>query len=1050
MDPISNEHDDLVAYVFQSDEHTYVFPDDRPVKKRRTGKEAGHESEIPSTAPSSGSFVPLLSGTETPAATALRETLFRKNWGCIDSRITQVLRSANQAMLNQVRDFVKVAATQCGSSHIPAAFVISGPNIASQDLLFEQLSESLTDTLPSRFVRLRSADTGTIKSALKQVVCGVTAGLSNGSAGVAPAEVEVEEEEEELQATQAGDRFLGYDLAALKAYLDAQPRPCEHIFVAFQDGEGFDSGLLSDLITLFSSWRAQIPFTLLFGIATSTEMLQARLLKSTCHMLYGAQFDVVKSITILERVFRVAVASVDVPLRLGPNLLRSFVDRQQDQVAGIQSFIDSLKYAYMCHFYANPLSILLADEEDACGLQPEIIEGIKSMPSFHTYIETLVAQGDLNTAKALLINPEFLRNQTKKWNNLRRSYLRQLLVAVEIACAAEKRTTGYIDVFIELLVDGIGIGPSSPTMVAIKRMNPEAVQNVLAHILTACSTSLATIVDSDTISKLTKIAGQISLLQNITDASKAPFQSPHSSPSKTPRVTAVAQNVQIPHDTTAIAATSRDFTDVINQLCLVLTAMVRDATLKVFDTSNTHTIDATAVVSIFPATKQLLHEAWLYDNRAPHRDVFVPRPRLVFERSLARPQDYLACTCCTGHKKGVPPATCILYQLYLEAGALINVADLWAAFKSALGPQTDERKSLSLFYRGLAELRMLGYIKPSHHTGKYIIIFHHSTLTSRLSAMCFPVENSLAPTQPVAQDPSGSSLFYMCPEKEHHRCRKSQDLSRLPPPQCASQAQTWAKICLPFKHWDQDDEAIQTAYSASSNSSFPHHALFASTLDMPTAESTARIGAVRSKLARDSWHVPFGSQTARSCTASPIDAELPSKYPANIDTCPNDGKLDAPLPVSLYSPGYTDIILDYLQNFRNSTSVPSEKASPPISPLSLPSAPVSHSSFPQSEFTKAAGAVGVDATPKNYSPAVYSSVKCVSSRKTPSDQRPHKPRPKPIYAPALFDYYGIDFFSPEQAAVAIWHYDLHSPPPSKLSSVPNSSAVCNIASGKQP
>ncbi|KKF95615.1 Origin recognition complex subunit 3 [Ceratocystis platani] len=720
MDPISNEHDDLVAYVFQPDEHSSVFPGDRPVKKRRTGKEAGHESEIPPTAPSSGSFVSLLSGTESPAATALRETLFRKNWGCIDSRITQVLRSANQATLDQVRDFVKVAATQCGSSHIPAAFVISGPNIASQDLLFEQLSESLTDTLPSRFVRLRSADTGTIKSALKQIVCGVTAGLSNGSAGVAPTEVEAEEEEEELQTAQAGDRFLGYDLAALKAYLDTQARPCEHIFVAFQDGEGFDSGLLSDLITLFSSWRAQIPFTLLFGIATSTEMLQARLLKSTCRMLYGAQFDVVKSMTILERVFRVAVAAVDVPLRLGPNLLRSFVDRQQDQVAGIQSFIDSLKYAYMCHFYANPLSILLAEEEDACGLQAELIEGIKSMPSFHTYIETLVAQGDLNTAKAFLINPEFLRNQTKKWNNLRRSYLRQLLVAVEIACAAEKRTTGYIDVFIELLVDGIGIGPSSPTMAAIKRMNLEAVQNVLAHILTACSTSLATIVDRDTISKLTKIASQISLLQNITDASKTPFQSPHSSPSKTARATAVAQNVQITQDTTAMAATSRDFTDIINQLCLILTAMVRDATLKVSDASNTHTIDATAMVSIFPATKQLLHEAWLYDNRAPHRDVFVPRPRLVFERSLARPQDYLACTCCTGDKKGVPPATCILYQLYLEAGALINVADLWAAFKSALGPQTDERKSLSLFYRGLAELRMLGYIKPSRKKTDHI------------------------------------------------------------------------------------------------------------------------------------------------------------------------------------------------------------------------------------------------------------------------------------------------------------------------------------------
>jgi origin recognition complex subunit 3 len=103
------------------------------------------------------------------------------------------------------------------------------------------------------------------------------------------------------------------------------------------------SDLLSYTLTCHSTWRSRIPFTLLFGIATSVELLQARLLKSTCQQIHGAQFDIVQAGAILETVVKVAVAASNVPLRIGGNLLRSMLDRQLDQVAGIQSFVSSLK-----------------------------------------------------------------------------------------------------------------------------------------------------------------------------------------------------------------------------------------------------------------------------------------------------------------------------------------------------------------------------------------------------------------------------------------------------------------------------------------------------------------------------------------------------------------------------------------------------------------------------------------------------------------------------------------------------------------------------------
>lgn len=62
---------------------------------------------------------------------------------------------------------------------IPSAFIITGPNIASQDLLFQQLSDALQQATPSKFVRLRSSEASTLKATLKKIIRDVTAKVSD-------------------------------------------------------------------------------------------------------------------------------------------------------------------------------------------------------------------------------------------------------------------------------------------------------------------------------------------------------------------------------------------------------------------------------------------------------------------------------------------------------------------------------------------------------------------------------------------------------------------------------------------------------------------------------------------------------------------------------------------------------------------------------------------------------------------------------------------------------------------------------------------------------
>ena len=53
---------------------------------------------------------------------------------------------------------------------VPAAFIVTGPNIASQSLLFSQLSERLKGEINGPVVTICSGDASNLKAALKQLI----------------------------------------------------------------------------------------------------------------------------------------------------------------------------------------------------------------------------------------------------------------------------------------------------------------------------------------------------------------------------------------------------------------------------------------------------------------------------------------------------------------------------------------------------------------------------------------------------------------------------------------------------------------------------------------------------------------------------------------------------------------------------------------------------------------------------------------------------------------------------------------------------------------
>ncbi|KAK3372518.1 origin recognition complex subunit 3 N-terminus-domain-containing protein [Podospora didyma] len=647
-------------------------------------------------------FTPLFNGAESAESVRLRRESFEAAWPVLDARIQHVLREANRNTLDEVTSFLRNAEAE--SEKITAGIIITGPNIASQDLLFEQLAETLCKATQAKFVRLRSAEAPHLKAALKKIIREATA--RGGS-------VDDEDDDMGLSVGQDGRKYLDYDLESLHVSLKLQAS--RRVIVAFQDSEAFDIGLFTDLVALFHSWHDRIQFSVLFGIATSVELFQARLLKSTARYLHGAQFDVVQAGSVLESVFKSVVAGSQAMLRLGPSLLRTLVERQQDQVAGIQVFISSLKYAYMCHFYANPLSMFLAGDGglDRQLLQPEHLEAVRTLASFKSHVEDAVEARQLNHAQSLLDDDQFLVGQILEQGQKRRDYLEQLLRSLHLIAAMGLVSTPFTELYITALAEGIDLSSGAfPLLDNIRRLGPDEILSLIQRLVHAVQTGSPELglkgweSETDELTgPLTEIRDEVEALVERTKDNRNPLKSKYDARSKVLRTTVVAQKVQLSRDSAAMTDEDKSFTDAIDTLTDLLSQHIR----------------------CDPVDSLFLHEAWVYDSKSPYRDVFIPRPATTLGRALSRPHDYLGCACCSeANGTVVPtlPATAILYHLYLEAGALVNVADLWSAYYNSVGEESklglDERTALVHFYRGLAELRMMGFVKQSKKKADHV------------------------------------------------------------------------------------------------------------------------------------------------------------------------------------------------------------------------------------------------------------------------------------------------------------------------------------------
>lgn len=368
----------------------------------------------------------------------------------------------------------------------------------------------------------------------------------------------------------------------------------------------------------------------------------------------------------------------------------------------------------MCHYYASPLSILLSEELDTELLQKEHLEAVRSLPSFRHSIEAKLGNGDVSQVRQLLDDDVHLIGRLREERSESRKWVLDVLKHIKIMTANKTLTADFIQLYLDALATGIDVaGDNTDFLDSVQRMSPPEATAFLTQVLDTIKEGDGSLgldpwteESEKSVIALSGVLADIKALYEVAEENGTTLRSKYTGQSKVLRTTVVAQKVQLSRDSAALTDEDKAYTDLIDRLVEHL-----GMTLKV------------------PKAEDVfLHEVWLYDSKAPYKDAFVPRPRIVVERALSRPHDYLSCSCCkSGEADQIMPtlpATAILYHLYLETGSLINVADLWAAYYAIVGEENedglDERTALVMFYRALSELKTVGFVKQTRKKADHI------------------------------------------------------------------------------------------------------------------------------------------------------------------------------------------------------------------------------------------------------------------------------------------------------------------------------------------
>lgn len=282
------------------------------------------------------------------------------------------------------------------------------------------------------------------------------------------------------------------------------------------------------------------------------------------------------------------------------------------------------------------------------------------------HVEDLIAQKDFDRAKNLLHDNSVLHKEVEQGIKKSKIAMKSLILAVELFTSIQKSlnnsaTEPWCNLYIKAMAGQLKDSAIvKDTLLAVRKLPSDAMTTLLADLA------------ESPLPDMLVLHNEVRQLQSDCEGTE-PLRSKHDTNYAGLRTTIVSHKVQLSKQSAALSKQDLLYSNIVDRVDGILVKYLQE--------------------TLITPQELFLHEILIYDFKSPHREVFAPKPRHAMERALSSPGDYLGCSCCSGTQRGLSathPVTSILYQLFLESGAIINTSDLWSAFNTIIESEDND------------------------------------------------------------------------------------------------------------------------------------------------------------------------------------------------------------------------------------------------------------------------------------------------------------------------------------------------------------------------
>ncbi|KAI9203629.1 origin recognition complex subunit 3 N-terminus-domain-containing protein [Polychytrium aggregatum] len=373
-------------------------------------------------------FQKLNGGQEHPSLVLQRLDRYTSKWDEIRAEAESLIVKVNDQTFQDLDEFISKSNTDVGDSNsirlpvreLPTALVFAGTNISDHTPVFKQIaSQTLESGRCDRVAMLYSKDCPNLKSILSNMIEQII-GRQKALETETVAADDEDDDITDLFASKRGICSVATDdiqlLLGWHAEWTAGKSRDGKLVLIVPDFEGFDTVVLHDFIRILSSYQHTLPFVLILGIATSMSAIHQAFPRSVLSLLRTQTFTIEQSTTYINKIVEHIFIRRHRGMKLSFSSFHNMLDDFNLCSRSAKSFMNSLQYSLMDHYYSNPLSILTdVDPEDDQELEKvlnlmneECIVMIRMLGSFKRHIEGLCENGELTEARNLLEDDEYL------------------------------------------------------------------------------------------------------------------------------------------------------------------------------------------------------------------------------------------------------------------------------------------------------------------------------------------------------------------------------------------------------------------------------------------------------------------------------------------------------------------------------------------------------------------------------------------------------------------------------------------------------------------